>query len=166
MTQKLTRTLLLSTTPSQKHLMMCHLRLLSRSLFTPNSHQRRLSTIHTRIVVNTHHLARQPRCPQRHFNPHRPTFRPHTIASPSNGLLAGKNAIITGSSRGIGAAIAERFAQEGARCILVGRDEGRLASVKERLWKVEGKEHVVKIGDVGYGEFWRGLRGEVRFSCF
>jgi hypothetical protein len=35
--------------------------------------------------------------------------------------------------------------------------------VKKRLWKVGGEEHVVKIGDVGDGEFWRGLRGEVRF---
>ena len=132
-----------------------------RSLLIPHSHQRRLSIIHTQIVVNTRHLARQTLCPQRHFNPRRPTFRPYTIASPSNGLLAGKKAIITGSSRGIGAAIAERFAQEGARCILVGRNEGRLMSVKERLWKVDGEEHVVKVGDVGDGEFWRGLRREV-----
>lgn len=44
-------------------------------------------------------------------------------------LLAGKSALVTGSTQGLGAAIAERFASEGARVVLTGRSRrkgGRL----------------------------------------
>src|SRR4051794_27795941 len=43
--------------------------------------------------------------------------------------LDGKVAIVTGASSGIGAGIAEAMAQAGARVVLVGRDEARLAEV-------------------------------------
>jgi len=40
--------------------------------------------------------------------------------------LQGKTSIVTGASRGIGRAIAKRFAEEGSRVILTARDQGLL----------------------------------------
>ena len=77
--------------------------------------------------------------------------------------LAGKRCIITGASRGIGAEIARRFAKEGARCLLIGRNETSLERVKAELKEVEGEGHGILVGDVGDGEFWGGLRKEVSF---
>ena len=43
-----------------------------------------------------------------------------------------KVAIITGSSRGIGAACALEFAKKGYKLALQGRDTGKLADIKEK----------------------------------
>ena len=45
-----------------------------------------------------------------------------------NGVLAGKVAVITGASRGIGEAIALRYAMEGARVVVSARtvEEGEI----------------------------------------
>ena len=51
----------------------------------------------------------------------------------TNGALAGRLAVITGASRGIGAAVAERFAREGAHLVLVARTEGALAEMDDRV---------------------------------
>jgi 3-oxoacyl-[acyl-carrier protein] reductase len=61
--------------------------------------------------------------------------------------LEDRVALVTGSSRGIGAAIAVRFAQAGARVVLHGRDEAALASVRARITDVGGQAISV-TGDV------------------
>jgi short-subunit dehydrogenase len=48
-------------------------------------------------------------------------------------LLQNKTAIITGASKGIGLAIAERFAAEGANLILISRNLEKLQEVKSTL---------------------------------
>jgi 3-oxoacyl-[acyl-carrier protein] reductase len=55
------------------------------------------------------------------------------------GALPGKVALITGSSRGIGAAIAKRFAREGARVVVHGRDKSALSSVVGEIEQSGGK---------------------------
>lgn len=47
--------------------------------------------------------------------------------------LQNRVALVTGSSRGIGAAIAELFAAEGARVVVHGRDAGALESVRAEI---------------------------------
>src|SRR5947209_10518902 len=46
--------------------------------------------------------------------------------------LAGRRVLITGAARGIGAALAERLAREGARLALVGLEEETLGEVATR----------------------------------
>ena len=61
--------------------------------------------------------------------------------------LGAKSAIITGAASGIGAGTAEVFAEEGARLVLVDRDETGLAKVQHLLTK-SGTDVVVVAGDV------------------
>jgi glucose 1-dehydrogenase len=55
--------------------------------------------------------------------------------------LDGKVAVVTGASSGIGFAIAEAMAEAGARLVLQGRDEERLARCAERV----GEHRVVAV---------------------
>lgn len=48
-------------------------------------------------------------------------------------VLSGRRAIVTGASRGIGAAIAARLAEAGAATILIGRDAKALAAQNARI---------------------------------
>ena len=61
--------------------------------------------------------------------------------------LAGKTAIITGASSGIGKAAARRFAEEGAVVILGGRREDELAALADEITANGGKTGYV-VGDV------------------
>lgn len=54
-------------------------------------------------------------------------------------VLKDKVALVTGSSRGIGAAIAKLFAQEGAKVAIHGRDEAALSRVRTEIERSGGR---------------------------
>ncbi len=54
------------------------------------------------------------------------------------GRLQGRIALITGASRGIGRAVALRFAQEGAQVVLCARTQGALEELDDEILKLTG----------------------------
>jgi NAD(P)-dependent dehydrogenase (short-subunit alcohol dehydrogenase family) len=56
-----------------------------------------------------------------------------------NGALAGRIALVTGASRGIGRAVAKRYAQEGADLILTARTVGALEELDDEIRAINGK---------------------------
>ncbi len=70
--------------------------------------------------------------------------------------LLGKVAIVTGATSGMGRAIAELFAREGAKLILSGRDRGRGREVEKAISNAGGEADFVR-GDVGGQETNRTL---------
>ncbi|HEX4616127.1 MAG TPA: SDR family NAD(P)-dependent oxidoreductase [Stellaceae bacterium] len=59
--------------------------------------------------------------------------------------LAGKIALITGASRGIGAAVAEHFAREGAHLVLAARTVGGLEEVDDKVRAAGGSATLVPV---------------------
>jgi 3-oxoacyl-[acyl-carrier protein] reductase len=74
--------------------------------------------------------------------------------------LKDRVALVTGSSRGIGAAIAATFAQAGARVVLHGRDEAALAEVRARI-AAGGGEATSVTGDVTRAADLDGMREQI-----
>ncbi|MBF0391304.1 MAG: SDR family NAD(P)-dependent oxidoreductase [Alphaproteobacteria bacterium] len=60
-----------------------------------------------------------------------------------SGRLEGRIAVITGASRGIGAAVAKRFAAEGATVVLLARTQAALEEVDDEIRKATGREAVL-----------------------
>jgi NAD(P)-dependent dehydrogenase (short-subunit alcohol dehydrogenase family) len=61
----------------------------------------------------------------------------------NQGALAGRIALITGASRGIGRAVALRFAEEGAHVILIARTVGGLEEVDDAIKEAGGQATLV-----------------------
>ena len=59
--------------------------------------------------------------------------------------LAGQVALVTGASRGIGAAIAEALAQAGAHVVLTGRDTGQLEAIEQRIFDKGGSATIAPV---------------------
>ncbi|MET0249896.1 MAG: SDR family NAD(P)-dependent oxidoreductase [Sphingobium sp.] len=68
-----------------------------------------------------------------------------------SGPLAGKLALVTGASRGIGAATAEALAAAGAHVVLTARTTGALEEVEERIHQAGGSATIAPL-DLTDGE--------------
>ncbi|MGH3856364.1 MAG: SDR family NAD(P)-dependent oxidoreductase [Pseudonocardiaceae bacterium] len=64
--------------------------------------------------------------------------------APLDGALAGKVAIVTGASRGIGAVSAREFARAGAAVVLAARDEHAITAIALEIQGAGGQAHPVR----------------------
>ncbi|MBF0167274.1 MAG: SDR family NAD(P)-dependent oxidoreductase [Alphaproteobacteria bacterium] len=86
------------------------------------------------------------------------------------GRLAGRIALVTGASRGIGRAVALRYAAEGATVVALARTQGGLEELDDEIRKISGQNAVLvpidlrdgdKIDQVGAALFERFKRLDI-----
>lgn len=70
--------------------------------------------------------------------------------------LQGKNALVGGSSKGIGAAIAQELANSGANVTLMARNEDHMKSIIDRLAVDQGQKHGYLVVDFSDFEAFTG----------
>lgn len=75
--------------------------------------------------------------------------------------IAGRTALVTGASKGIGYAVAAALAAEGARLVVNGRDEGALREAAERLRAGGAEVHPI-AGDVSQSKQVKALLAATR----
>jgi len=78
--------------------------------------------------------------------------RPCREGSLGKKLLQDKVCLITGGSRGLGRALAERFVAEGARVSICGRDSAALVEAQRGVSSGEGAQVFSMVADVGVWE--------------
>ncbi len=71
-------------------------------------------------------------------------------APPADGALRGRTALVTGPTSGLGRATTDVLASLGARVVLVGRSEERLAAVHDDLTAIHGEDRFpIVVADLG-----------------
>jgi NAD(P)-dependent dehydrogenase (short-subunit alcohol dehydrogenase family) len=65
--------------------------------------------------------------------------------APSSQRLAGRLALVTGATRGIGRAVALAYAKEGAHVVLVGRTVGALEEVDDEIREIGGSATLLTL---------------------
>jgi 3-oxoacyl-[acyl-carrier protein] reductase len=74
--------------------------------------------------------------------------------------LTDKVALVTGSSRGIGAAIAMLFARQGAKVVIHGRDQAALSATQAEIERAGGRAFAVKADIENFDDI-EAMRGQI-----
>jgi 3-oxoacyl-[acyl-carrier protein] reductase len=89
-----------------------------------------------------------------------PEGTPDAVARVTSRKLHGKVALVTGSSRGIGAAIARLFASHGALVAIHGRDRNALATVRSQI-ESDGGRVLDVVADVTHLDELEAMRARI-----
>jgi NAD(P)-dependent dehydrogenase (short-subunit alcohol dehydrogenase family) len=81
---------------------------------------------------------------------------------PAGDALAGRTALVTGPTSGLGRAATDELASLGARIVLVGRNEGRLVAVRDSLVAAYGDDRFpIVVADMGSLRSVRAAAGRI-----